>query len=252
MSVGFVKNDNKLAEIGADVRMFWGVGLTIGILLCQSKLALTILAVLLSLLSLFDSGMASRYRKFIWIGFPAIIMILVIHLFYHEGEILFRFWKFSATEAGIREGALNSLRFVNFGLVALATLGGIEAVDFGRRIAWGLGLFRWNKLKNLSLVFFIAIRFMPSFVRETDLVKIAMRSRGADFRGSPVDKARIYIRLLLPLLSRVIRQADDIACAISLKGYQGEYLTGRKPSLRAADVFLIVIGAIIVVVLALL
>jgi energy-coupling factor transport system permease protein len=244
------KSGNQLARLNADVKLFWAAGLTIGILFCQSIPVLSILLVLLGLLGLYDSGIASAYRKFVWVGIPAILIIMAIHLFYHKGEVLFNFGAFAATIDGIKEGVLNSLRFLNFGMVAIATLGGIEPVDFGKRIAWGLSLFRWRKLRDLALVFFVAIRFVPSFMREMEMLKMAMRARGADFDGSPINKLRLNMKLLLPLFSRVIRQADDIACAISLKGHRGIYLVGKRPSLGTGDVFLIVMAILLATVLA--
>lgn len=251
MSLTYAKSGNQLARLNADVKLFWAAGLTIGILFCQSLPGLSILLVLLGLLGFYDSDIASAYRKFVWVGIPAILIIMTIHLFYHEGEVLFRLGALTATVDGIKEGVLNSLRFSNFGLVAIATLGGIEPVDFGKRIAWGLSLFRWRKLRDLALVFFVAIRFVPSFMREMEMLKMAMRARGADFDGSPISKLRMNIKLLLPLFSRVIRQADDIACAISLKGHRGTYLVGKSPSLRTGDILLIVIAVLLSAILAL-
>lgn len=251
MSLTFAKSGNQLARFNADVKLIWAAGLTIGILFCQSLPALSILLVLLGLLGLYDSGIASAYRKFVWVGIPAIVIIMAIHLFYHKGEILFSFGVFTATAEGIKEGVLNSLRFLNFGMVAIATLGGIEPVDFGKRIAWGLSLFRWRKLRDLALVFFVAIRFVPSFMREMEMLKMAMKARGADFDGSPISKLRMNMKLLLPLFSRIIRQADDIACAISLKGHRGVYLVGKSPSLKIGDILLIFIAILLATILAL-
>lgn len=250
MSLALIKNGNQLARISTDVKLFWAIGLTIGILFCQSLTALSILLVFLVFLGFFDNEVTYAYKKFIWVGIPAVMIIMAIHLFYHRGDALFRIWFFMATSEGIRAGVLHSLRFLNFGLVAIAALGAIDPVDFGKRIAWWLSLFRWRKLKELALVFFVAIRFAPSFLREMEILKIAMKARGADFSGSPIRKIHMNMKLLLPLFSRVIRQADDIACAISLKGYHGEYLTGRKPKLTASDILLVVIAIIIAIGLA--
>jgi energy-coupling factor transport system permease protein len=251
MSLAYLNDRSWLARLGVDVKLFWAAGLTVGILFCKSWLALVILLFLLGSLGFYDRRIVSAYRKFIWIAIPATLIIVAIHLFYHEGEELFRFWIFTATADGVREGVINSLRFLNFGLVAIATIREIEPVDFGRRISWGLGLFRWRKLTDLSLVFFIAIRFVPSFVKETEMVKMAMIARGADFGGSIINRMRMNIRVMLPLFSRVIRQTDDIACAISLKGHKGVYIVGKRPSLRFGDMFLIFGAIIITLILAL-
>jgi energy-coupling factor transporter transmembrane protein EcfT len=219
--------------------------LTIGILFCRSTMIQLVLVILLGLSGFIWGRIPAEFRKFIYFGLPTLLIIFLIHLFYHQGESLFKVWFFNATVEGLKAGILISLRFLNFGLVAILMLSGISPVEFGRRLAWLLGLFRWRALADLSLVFFIAIRFVPSLVKESGLVKLAMIARGADFGGSVVNRSKRHIQLLLPLFSRVIRQADDIACAISLKGYRGIYLVGNRPEFQIADILLTVSGIIV-------
>jgi energy-coupling factor transporter transmembrane protein EcfT len=73
--------------------------------------------------------------------------------------------------------------------------------------------------------------------------------RGADFCGSLVSRIRMNLRMMLPLFSRVIRQADDVASAISLKGYQGTYLVGKNPSIKISDLLLILAAVCISILL---
>jgi energy-coupling factor transport system permease protein len=239
MSLAYLKRGLSLAGFSTEVKLVWAVGLTVGILFCQFLVVQAILAVSLILIGLFDKRVAAAFRKFFLIGIPAIAIIMAIHLFYHEGEVLFRIWVLKATVRGLMAGILNALRFLNFGFVAILTIGGIEPVEFGRKIVWGFGLLRLRIFSELGLVFFIAIRFVPLFISEASTVKSAMIVRGANFGGSLIHRIRMNLRMMLPLFSRVIRQADDIACAISLKGYRGTYLVGKNPSIKYSDVVLI-------------
>jgi len=238
-----------LAGIGIEAKLIWALGLTIGILFCQSITIQLALLILLCLSGFIWGGIPAEFRKFIYFGLPTLLIIVAIHLFYHQGDILFKLWFLNATDSGLKAGALNGLRFLNFGIVAILMLSGISPVEFGRRLAWLFGFFRWRALSDLALVFFIAMRFVPSLVNESGVVKLAMAARGADFGGSVISRLKMHLQLLLPLFSRVIRQADDIACAISLKGYQGVYLVGSRPRFRFGDIFLSVAGIIVALLL---
>jgi energy-coupling factor transport system permease protein len=240
MSLAYSNRVLPLAWLSTEVKLVWAVGLTVGILFCQSLAIQAILAILLFLLGLSSNGVSAAFRKFLFVGIPAIVIIMTIHLFYHQGEVIFRVWVLRATVNGLMAGILNAFRFLNFGFVAILTIGRIEPVEFGRKIVWGFGLLRLRIFSDLGLVFFIAIRFVPLFIKETSTVKSAMIVRGANFGGSLINRIRMNLRMMLPLFSRVIRQADDIACAISLKGFEGTYLVGKNPSIRFSDILLIV------------
>jgi energy-coupling factor transport system permease protein len=252
MSLAYSNRGLPLARLSTEVKLIWAVGLTVGILFCRSLVVQAVQAVLLILIGLLGKGVSAAFRKFFLIGIPAIAIIVAIHLFYHEGEVLFQIWVLRATVNGLMSGILNALRFLNFGFVAILTIGGIEPVEFGRKIVWGFGLLRLRIFSELGLVFFIAIRFVPLFISEASTVKSAMIVRGADFGGSMISRIRMNLRMMLPLFSRVIRQADDIACAISLKGYQGTYLVGKNPSIKFSDILLFLVAICIVILLVIL
>jgi energy-coupling factor transport system permease protein len=249
MSLAYSNGNRPLDRLSTEIKLIWAIGLAVGILFCQSILGLAMLLAVLGVLGIMASGMMQAFRKFALIAIPAILIIMAIHLFYHSGEELFRIWILVGTLDGIKQGILNALRFLDFGFAAILTIGNIEPVELGRKIIWGFGLFKMRMMSELGLVFFIAVRFVPLFVEEISTIKLAMSARGADFSGSLIKRIRIYLRMMLPLFSRVIRQADDIACAISLKGYKGTYLVGKKPRLGFSEIAMVFLAVSVAVVL---
>jgi energy-coupling factor transport system permease protein len=225
----------KLAPISVEVKFVWAISLSIGILFCQMTFAQLVLALILTCL-LLATGLKPilliKYGKLLW---PAFLIIFCIHLFYHKGDILFKFWLLKATDTGLKAGIFNLIRFFNFSLLAVAFIQNVSPIEFSRRLSWFMGLLKLRYLSDLSLIFFIALRFMPVIASEIGSVKMAMIARGANFRSGLKHRMMLNLKLLLPLLSRVIRQSDEVASAISLKSHNGRYFIGQKPVIKIAD-----------------
>jgi energy-coupling factor transport system permease protein len=249
MSLIHYNPKSPLAELSVEIKLIWALGISIGILFCERTTAQLILTVSLSILGLWGGLRAKELLKFIKYALPVLLIILAFHLFYHDGAVLFRFWFLKATDAGLKSGLFNILRFINFGLVAIVMIASLSPVEFSRRLAWGFGIFKIRAFSDLALVFFIALRFVPSLVQEAGGVKMAMIARGANFDSGLLRRIRLYIKTLLPLFSKVIRQADDVASAISLKSHQGRYLTGKRPDFRPSGIFLSLLGIVISIIL---
>jgi len=67
----------------------------------------------------------------------------------------------------------------------------------------------------------LAIRFIPLLFEETDRIIKAQKARGVDLEsGGLARKVRALIPVLLPLLHSVFRRADDLAVALTLRGYR--------------------------------
>lgn len=78
---------------------------------------------------------------------------------------------------------------------------------------------------ELALTATIALRFIPFLADEAGRIYNAQRSRGADFGGSLVNRARRLIPLLVPLFVSAYARADRLAVAMEARGYTGG--TGR-------------------------
>jgi energy-coupling factor transport system permease protein len=73
---------------------------------------------------------------------------------------------------------------------------------------------------EIALVVMLAIRFIPLLFDETDRIIKAQKARGIDLESPGlVHKVRSLVPVIVPLLHSVFRRADDLAVALTLRGY---------------------------------
>ena len=78
---------------------------------------------------------------------------------------------------------------------------------------------------------FMALRFIPILLEETDKIMKAQIARGADFEsGNIIQRAKAMIPILVPLFVSAFRRANDLAMAMEARCYHGgEGRTRMKP-----------------------
>ncbi len=73
---------------------------------------------------------------------------------------------------------------------------------------------------DFAIIMSLALRFVPSFIDETDKIIMAQKARGASFDNGPLHKrAKAYIPVLIPLFVNAFRKADDLADALDARCY---------------------------------
>ncbi|MCP4581362.1 MAG: hypothetical protein GY839_07065 [candidate division Zixibacteria bacterium] len=232
----------RLAALAINVKFFWAICLSIVILFTNSIPTQLTLVGLLLCLAFYGGLKANHLFKYLGLFWPVFSIVFVLHLFYHDGEIIFRIWLLNATYSGLFAGIFNLLRFMNFLLVAICFFSWASPLDISRQFARGIGRMGRKFFQDMALVFFIAMRFMPVLVKEREIVKMAMKARGANFGGGFVNKVRMNLSLLLPIFSRIIGQTDDVASTLALKGNNGVYFAGEKAKSKGSDILLILTG----------
>ena len=243
--------ESRLASLSVEVKTVWAIGFSFWILVLTSGMEQVLVFLLLLLLGFYGNIKISAILNYLRLFLPVFSIIFLLHLFYHSGEIIFQIWFLKATQSGLKAGVFNLARFINFIMLALCFFNWTSPEELAGKLSSGFGLARAKFFQELALVFFIAMRFLPVLSKERTTVKMAMNARGADFKKGFIHKIKMETKLTLPLFARVIRQSDDVAAAISLKGYNGVYFTGAKKSLKAMDLFLIglAIGVTIILII---
>lgn len=153
-----------------------------------------------------------------------LVFTLVIHLLTTPGTEIFRLGPVKITEEGVRNGVFMTLRLVF--LIAFSSLltyttspivltDGIEALLMPFR-RFGV------PAHELAMMMTIALRFIPTLLEETDRIRKAQSSRGADFTAGNIwQKAKSMVPLLVPLFISAFRRADDLATAMEARCYRG-------------------------------
>ena len=153
-----------------------------------------------------------------------ILFTMLIHIFTHDGEILFQFAIFKITEEGVKFGVLISLRLIL--LIVLSSLltfttSPIQLTDALEKLLAPL-----KKIgvpaHEFAMMMTIALRFIPTLIEELDKIVKAQKSRGADFEeGNIIQRLKNFVPVLVPLFLSSFRRADELALAMEARCYRG-------------------------------
>jgi energy-coupling factor transport system permease protein len=86
---------------------------------------------------------------------------------------------------------------------------------------------------EVTMVFTIALRFVPLLGEEMERLMKAQAARGADFgrrRGGLLQRVRSRLPLMVPLFMAALRRAEELAVALEARGYVGG--SGRSHLVR--------------------
>jgi energy-coupling factor transport system permease protein len=89
---------------------------------------------------------------------------------------------------------------------------------------------------------FAAIRFVPRFRHDLEVIRLAHRVRGADGGRGPIAGAQRYAGYTVPLLAGAIRHGDRVSLAMEARGFGAHRARTerRRVPLRARDAVLTV------------
>ena len=159
-----------------------------------------------------------------------------IHLFFHRGQPV---WVVPGlgwiiTAEGIQAGILFTVRIAI--LITISNF--LMAVTTPQDITDGLEkLFRpfarfGVPVGEIALMISISLRFVPILWEESDKIRKAQISRGADLEGSWILRIRKTIPMVLPLFAGALKRADDLAMALEARAYRGDEGRTQMISLR--------------------
>lgn len=187
-------------------------------------------------LAIFISGvplrLVLRSIRPLWL---IIVITVLIHVFTTPGTVIYSLGPLTATQEGVRQGALMTARLVF--LIVMSSLltfttSPIVLTDGIERL---LNPFRRVGLPahELAMMMTIALRFIPTLLEETDRIMKAQMARGADFaRGNLLRRAQSMVPLLVPLFISAFRRADELAVAMEARCYRGGENRTRMKELR--------------------
>ena len=148
----------------------------------------------------------------------------ILNLFYTTGDVLVKFWIFTVTKQGIRSALLMMLRIsmlVTGTFLLTYTTSPVDLTDGLERLLRPLNRIH-VPVHALSMMMFIALRFIPTLMQDTDKIISAQKARGGDFEtGNLIRRAKALIPILVPLFISAFRRADELATAMECRCYHG-------------------------------
>ena len=160
-----------------------------------------------------------RFKPIFWL----VAFTLIFHLIF-SGEstgVILKIFSYELTEGALHYGVFYSLRLVLFvSIVFLITLTSSpsELADSLAKTMKPLKKIRLP-VDDISLILFIAIRFIPVLYEEFKTIKNAQILRGANFGGSLFNRLRKSSSIVIPIFVATAGRADELAQAIENRGY---------------------------------
>ena len=172
---------------------------------------------------------------FLWL----FAMTAVLHVFMTPGSPIP--WIPHATWQGLSNGVNTGFQLIfAIWISTLMTLT-TSPLDMVWAMEWYMKPLKYLKVPvdDIALLIMLAIRFIPLLFEETDRIIKAQKARGVDIEaGGVFRKMRSLVPVIVPLLHSVFRRADDLAIALTLRGYSpGITRTRMKcPRARKSDI----------------
>jgi energy-coupling factor transport system permease protein len=208
-------------SIGAAFQMDTPPGLVLFFTVC----AVTTMISGLSFRRLF-SGLS----PFLWL----FVMTAVLHVFMTPGRPIA--WLPHATWQGLHNGVETGLQLMFAVWISTLMTLTTSPLDMVWAMEWYMKPLKYLKVPvdEIALLIMLAIRFIPVLFEETDRILKAQKARGVDIEtGGIFKKMRSLVPVLVPLLHSVFRRADDLAIALTLRGYSPGIARSRMKCLKA-------------------
>lgn len=160
--------------------------------------------------------MLTGVSPFLWLfAFTALL-----HVFMTPGDPLA--WLPHATWQGVQNGIRVGLQLAfAIWLSTLMTLT-TSPLNMVGALEWYMKPLKYVHvpIEEIALLVMLAIRFIPLLFEETDRILKAQKARGVSLEtGGMLHKVQALIPIIIPLLHGVFRRADDLAVALTLRGY---------------------------------
>ncbi len=194
---------------------------------------------------------------------PVLVIMWIFQLFLYKtpgSEVIFHWWIFEATTAGLHMGNLITMRvLLLFMVTTLLTLttsvvaltDGLESLLKPLR---AIGL----PSQELVMTLVIALRFVLILAEELEKIIKAQMARGVSFdRGNFIQKTRKLFPVFLPLFIGAFKRAEELIVAMESRSYTGgkgrtkmKTLHMGRVDLYAAAVLLFFSGIMIYMIIA--
>ncbi|MBW6463485.1 MAG: energy-coupling factor transporter transmembrane component T family protein [Dethiobacteria bacterium] len=177
---------------------------------------------------IFISGIPIRYAL---CGLKPMLPVLILMWFFQlflysspDAHVIFSWWIFTATDAGMHMGNLISLRvFFLFGATTILTLttsmvGLTDGMESLLNPLRKIGL----PTQELVMTMVIALRFVLILAEELDKIVKAQMARGVAFdRGNFIQKTKKLFPVFLPLFINAFKRAEELIVAMESRSYTG-------------------------------
>lgn len=159
----------------------------------------------------------------------------LLNLIYSEGEPIFKIGFLTITEYGIKNSVIVALRVIDLIFVNSMLMFTTSPNDITFAIEKLMGPLKYLRIntQEIAMMMTIALRFIPTFLEETNKIINAQKSRGADFEhGNIIKRAKAMIPILMPLFVSSFRRAYQLAVAMDCRCYDSSKNRTRMKTIK--------------------
>lgn len=250
ISIGNYYSGNSIIhKLDPRTKIIFALGLIISLFLINNYFTLLCITGFYILI-VFLSGLSVRY---IFKGLKPIFIIIfftfLIHVFLTPGNAIGYLGPISITKEGLDRGIFMSFRLtllIGVSVLLTATTPPLRLTDGLQSLLSPLKRFK-VPTSELALMVSIALRFIPTFVSETERIIKAQSSRGVDFNsGSLKERLENLVPILVPLFISSFKRAEDLSVAMEARCYRGEEGRTRLHPLKYTNIDLIAFAMLII------
>lgn len=186
-----------------------------------------------------------------------VLVALLNLLVARDGTALTRWGPLVITDQGLWAALVYTCRFglvLILGAILLMTTTPTQMTDAFESLLSPLGKLGVHT-SEISLVLSLALRFIPTLVREMQSIREAQAARGGSIEsGSPSRRARAMAAIIIPVFAAALRHADNLGQALDARSYQGgkgrtHYRVSRMHGIDYGFVTLVAVYFLLLVVL---
>lgn len=182
-----------------------------------------------------------------FVVFFFVMSVLLWTLFLRDVKPTWHWGPFAASLTSLQYGVAVGLRLaflILAGMLFLSTTT-VEATAYAMR--------QLRLPEMMLLAFTLAFRLVPSFSRSAQAAADAQRSRGLELdRGGPLTRLRRYVPLMVPVVARGLRSADDLTRALETRGVSAVRQRTHLREYRSGAADLLVAGLLLLATAAVL
>lgn len=202
------------------VAVFLSYGSYVSTLIVDGLILVLILSILL--LSKIQIRQIFSSLKVLWL---TMILLFIINIFIPNGNYSFALcnWNgFSIYLESIFQSIKIIVRIAMMILLTLILTATTKTTDISYAFEWYLSPLKLIKIpvSIFAMIISLTLRFIPTILEETARLKKAQESRGVDFEhGKLSRKLRAMFSLLIPLLISSLSRSNELAEALTVRGY---------------------------------
>ncbi len=152
-----------------------------------------------------------------------VVILLMNTGFYSPENAWFSFWIFNPSTTGLMQGIDVVLRVFLVLVISNVLTSATSPIEVTNALESLISPLKFFGIptEQIAMILSIAIQFIPTLSKETDMICKAQMARGAKFDSPKItEKAQAVLPLVIPIFFAAFKRADELSLAMEARGYR--------------------------------